>query len=66
MILAVAIVSCDKQDSKESCDSEDVTGDFSCPVNVNAVATFCSDGVNNAYYTFNGVDYECTGVGAST
>lgn len=68
MILAtVAISACDdKEENEESCDSEDLTEDFGCPVDVDAIATFCSDGVNNSYYTYNGNDYQCTGVDVST
>ncbi|MFO7843920.1 MAG: hypothetical protein R6V16_08930 [Bacteroidales bacterium] len=66
MFFAVAIIACDKEEDAETCDSEDLTEDFSCPVDVNAIASFCSDGVNNSYYTFNGVDYQCDGVSAST
>jgi len=61
----LTFVSCGDVDT-ESCDSEDVSGDYSCPTDVNAVATFCSDGVNNSYYTYNGTKYECSGVEAST
>ncbi|MCB2196898.1 MAG: hypothetical protein KQH79_13640 [Bacteroidetes bacterium] len=66
MILAVAVISCDKDEDEESCDSEDLAADFNCPVDVDAIATFCTDGVNNSYYTYAGTDYMCTGVDAST
>lgn len=66
MILAVSVISCDKDEDEESCDSENLSEDFGCPVNIDAIATFCSDGVSNSYYTYNGNDYECTGVEAST
>lgn len=66
MVLSIAIVSCDKDDDKETCDSEDLSEDFGCPTDVDAIATFCSDGVNDSYYTFNGNDYMCTGVDVST
>ncbi len=66
MVLSVAFVSCDKDDDKETCDSEDLADDFGCPTDVDALATFCSDGVNASYYTFNGTNYMCTGVDVST
>lgn len=66
MVLAVAVVGCEDDDDGESCDSEDLSADFNCPETVDAIATFCSDGVNDSYYTFNGNDYMCTGVDAST
>ena len=59
------IVSCTTTDP-ESCDSTDFGPDFNCPTTVDAVATFCSDGVNNSYYTYGGKKYECTGIEAST
>lgn len=65
MILAVAVISCEK-DEEESCDSENLSEDFGCPVDIDAIATFCSDGVNDSYYTYNGNDYQCTGVDAAT
>lgn len=66
MALSVLIVSCEKDDDAETCDSEDFAEDFGCPVDVNAVASFCTDGVNDSYYTYNGTNYMCTGVDAST
>ncbi|MBU8893522.1 MAG: hypothetical protein KOO66_12140 [Bacteroidales bacterium] len=66
MVFAVFAVSCDKEEDAESCDSEDLAEDFNCPVDVDAIATFCADGVNDSYYTYNGTDYYCTGVEAST
>ena len=66
MVLAVAFVSCEKDEDKETCDSQDLADDFNCPVSVDAIATFCSDGVNNSYYTYAGTDYMCTGVDATT
>lgn len=66
MIFAFAVISCDKEEDKETCDSEDLAADFNCPVDVDAIATFCSDGVTNSYYTYNGNDYMCTGVDVST
>ncbi len=66
MVLAAIAVSCDKDEDTETCDSEDLAEDFSCPVDVDAIATFCTDGVSDSYYTYNGNDYMCTGVEAST
>ncbi len=66
MVLAVAIVACEDDEPTESCDSEDLSADFQCPEDVDAIATFCSDGTNRSYYTFGGTDYYCTGVEAST
>ena len=63
MILAFGFVSCET-DPGESCDGEDLQEDFKCDFEV--IATFCSDGVNNSYYTYNGNDYYCTGVDANT
>lgn len=64
-ILAFGFVSCETEPG-ESCDGEDISGDLSCPANVDAVATFCTDGVNKSYYTYGGNDYYCTGSDAST
>ena len=68
MVFAILVVSCDKddEDDKESCDSEDFSEDFGCPVDVDAIATFCSDGTNNSYYIYNDTNYVCSGVEAST
>jgi len=66
MIFAVAFVSCDEDEDDETCDSENLSEDFNCPVDVDAIATFCSDGVSNSYYTYAGSDYQCTGVEAAT
>jgi hypothetical protein len=66
MIFAVAFVSCEKDEDDETCDSENLSEDFNCPIDVDAIATFCSDGVSNSYYTFAGNDYQCTGVDAAT
>lgn len=65
MFLSIGFVACTEEDD-ESCDGEDIAEDLGCPTDVNVIATFCSDGVNNSYYTYNGVDYECEGVEAST
>lgn len=66
MAFSVLIVSCEETKDAETCDSEDFAEDFGCPVDVDAVASFCTDGVNNSYYTYNGTNYMCTGVDAST
>jgi len=66
MALSVMIVSCEEKEDAETCDSEDFADDFGCPVDINAIAAFCADGVNNSYYTFEGTNYMCTGVDAST
>ena len=67
MVLAVVAVSCDKdEDPTETCDSEDLAEDFNCPVDIDAIATFCADGVNKSYYTYAGTDYYCTGVESAT
>ena len=67
MVLAAFVVSCDKdEDPIEACEGEDLAEDFNCPVDVDAIATFCADGVSDSYYTYNGTDYYCTGVEAST
>lgn len=63
--LAMAFVSCEVEDP-DSCVSEDLSSDFSCPASVDAVATFCSDGVTNSYYTYGGSKYECTGIAENT
>jgi hypothetical protein len=67
MVLAVFAVSCEKdEDPTETCDSEDLAEDYNCPIDVDAIATFCADGVSDSYYTYNGEDYSCTGVDVST
>lgn len=66
MVLAVAFVACEDDDPTESCDGEDLSADFNCPETVDAIATFCADGENPSYYTFNGTNYMCTGVDATT
>lgn len=66
MVISALVVSCADEKDPDSCDSEDLSADFGCPVNVDAIATFCSDGVSNSYYTYNGTDYQCTGVEAAT
>jgi hypothetical protein len=64
-VLAFLMVSCSPEDLA-SCDSVDLGDDLSCPSSVDAVATFCSDGTTNAYYTYKGSKYECTGTESST
>jgi len=66
MALAVMFTACDETTEPESCDGEDIAEDLGCPTDVSIIATFCSDGVNDSYYTYNGEDYMCKGVGAST
>jgi hypothetical protein len=65
VVLTISFTACEET-STESCDSEDLSDDFGCPADIDATATFCSDGVNNSYYTYNGDKYECTGVAANT
>jgi len=67
MVLAAFVVACDKDDDPvEACESDDFAEDFNCPVDVDAIATFCADGVNTSYYTYADTDYYCTGVDVST
>jgi len=66
MALSVLIVSCEEKEDAETCDSEDFAADFGCPTDVNAIASFCTDGLNDSYYTYNGTNYMCTGVDVST
>lgn len=62
---APAFIACETT-PEESCDSENFSDDFGCPVSVDAVATFCSDGVNKSYYSFRGSNYYCNSVAANT
>ncbi len=64
MAIAVAFTACEEAEPEESCDGEDL-GEM-CSNDFAAMATFCSDGVNNSYYTYGGDAYECDGVEAST
>ena len=66
VVLTISFTACEDTDTGESCNSEDFSDDFGCPADVDAVATFCSDGVNNSYYTYAGEKYECSGVEANT
>lgn len=67
MILSVLVIACDKDDeAEETCDSEDVSEDLSCPIDVNTIASFCSDGESDSYYVFNGNNYYCDGVSVET
>jgi len=69
MILSVLVIACDKDDDPtESCDGEDIEENtaLSCPIGVETIATFCSDGENKSYFTYEGVDYYCDGVSEST
>lgn len=61
----VAFSACGGEDPVESCDGEDIGADL-CSNDFSAVATFCTDGENNSYYTYGGDDFMCTGVEAST
>lgn len=65
MAAAVAFSSCGDDDPDESCDGEDIGAEM-CSNDFSAIATFCSDGENDSYYTYNGEDFMCTGVAAST
>lgn len=60
---AFTFSSCDKK-VEESCDGENMKDDFNC--NFDVMVTFCSDGENKSYYTYDGNKYECTGSAAST
>lgn len=64
IFISVSLISCEELVS-ETCDSEDFGEDI-CPADVSVIATFCTDGVSNSYYTYGGDTYECTGVDAST
>lgn len=58
--------SCGEKTPEESCKKNDLGKEFCKATKMEAVATFCSDGVNKSYYTYNGEKFECTGVDAST
>lgn len=60
------LFTCGDPETKESCDANDLADDFCSQLNIDLVATFCSDGVSNSYYTYDGKTYTCTGVDAST
>jgi len=60
------IISCGEKDPEESCDGNDLADDFCSQLDIDLIATFCSDGESNSYYTYNGVNYTCEGVEAST
>lgn len=51
---------------EESCDGNDLADEFCSQLDIDLIATFCSDGKSNSYYTYNGEKYTCTGVEAST
>lgn len=51
-----------KAEAVPLCVDYDVSADFSCPDDVDAVITFCSDTTNNIYYyVLWGVRYDCSG-----
>lgn len=66
MAISVSFVACGGDDDEESCDGEDIAEDLGCPTDINVIATFCSDGITNSYYTYGGENYDCTGIEAST
>ncbi|MDA3890861.1 MAG: hypothetical protein PF517_04265 [Salinivirgaceae bacterium] len=65
MAMAVSFSSCGEDDPEESCDGENI-GEEMCSNDFSAVATFCTDGENNSYYTYGGDKFECDGVDANT
>lgn len=63
---ASLLLSCTEPEPAESCDGNDLADDFCSELNIDLIATFCSDGVSNSYYTYNGETFECEGIEAST
>ena len=41
------------------CSEEDFSDDLGCPDNVSLIVIFCMDELNNAYYSYNGINYYC-------
>jgi len=66
MVIGSILISCEGVEDLESCDGEDLADTFCEQLDIDLIATFCSDGVNNSYYTYNGVDYQCDGIEASS
>jgi hypothetical protein len=60
------LFTCGDPEPEESCDANDLADDFCSQLDIDLVATFCSDGESNSYYTYNGDKYTCDGVAAST
>ena len=63
VLFASLLLSCTETEPEESCDAEDYCEQLP---DIDLIATFCSDGESNSYYTYNGVDYTCDGVESST
>ncbi len=59
-------LSCLEPEPEESCDGNDLADDFCEQLDIDLIATFCSDGEANSYYIYNGETYECDGVESST
>ncbi len=64
-VFALSFNSCEEEDPEESCaKGANMQEDWKCEVPV--YPTFCSDGVNNSYYQYDGKKYVCDGVDASS
>ena len=63
VLFASLLLSCTKDEAEESCDGEDYCEQLP---DIDLIATFCSDGEANSYYTYDGEAYACEGVEAST
>jgi len=66
LLFATVLLSCKEPEPEESCDGNDLADDYCDQLDIDLVATFCSDGTNNSYYTYKGVKYECEGTESST
>ncbi len=66
VLVSGLLFTCGDPEPEESCDGNDLADDFCSQLDIDLIATFCSDGENNSYWTYNGETYTCDGVAAST
>ncbi len=66
VLVSGLLFTCGDPESKESCDANDLADQYCSQLDIDLIATFCSDGENNSYYTYDGDKYPCDGVESST
>ncbi|NJO89652.1 MAG: hypothetical protein HC831_12430 [Chloroflexia bacterium] len=64
-LISGLLLSCKDKEPEESCNQTDI-GELCTQLDIEILATFCSDGESNSYYTYNDKKYVCDGVDANT
>jgi hypothetical protein len=66
VLVSGLLSTCGDPEPEESCDGVDLGDQYCSQLDIEIIATFCSDGENNSYYAYNNKNYTCDGVAAST